>query len=744
MPDLTDTQLDERIRELVGRVADGAPPPPSIDGAATASGSSDARRPNPLLLAAAAAALVAIIAGAVVLTRDDNGSVGPATNPTSPGLSVDPTSGTPLVDVTDIQPLIAVATEDGVSARDPRTGKEVAAISSDELVMEYPTLAVATGDGRVVVTDDTDITVWNTSTGEDERFFPPGASLSGWPRLHDVAVVDGRVWILFTIRDCCGEDKGVETAYVQPLDGDISETREVDVVAQLEDTRTSRLSLGANGVVVGTYIGTKRMEPIVLAVPDTPAAELLGSSTPDDLGLPYSNDCSACATAFAISSDGDTVAWMEGTELVRRALWDPEADGPRTDVGRDAWHGYVDLLPDGSVLIVPDQFATSDAPPRRVTADGSLMEEYGLVLAVTEGPSLPADLQPDIPPATVPDPPPVPLGTGQVAAPATPPSMPPVATTGPYVTDPEPITTPPTTTTLVNPDDVEPLITVVTPDGVSARDPSTGEEIARFDAGVLPNPPRRAVAVGDDRVVVGVEDTIWIWHTETGEFGGFFSPTADLIGVPRLHDVAVIDRRVWVLYSLRSLRGENAGKQWLFAGPLDGDPMEVREVGVIAPDEDASTSILSLGSNGAVVGTSTSATGAELPMVLAVPGTPAADLLGARSAADLALPPFTECFMCPTTFAVSADGQTVAWGGDGGSELATRALWDPDATVNSVDIGIDIVGGDIDLLPDGSALIVPDPRLDPAAGVPRLVAADGSLIEEYRGAFSVSEGPSVP
>lgn len=46
----------------------------------------------------------------------------------------------------------------------------------------------------------------------------------------------------------------------------------------------------------------------------------------------------------------------------------------------------------------------------------------------------------------------------------------------------------------------------------------------------------------------------------------------------------------------------------------------------------------------------------------------------------------------------------------------------------------------IDLWPDNSVLIIPDPAR-PGSDAPRRIDADGSPLEVYEGAISVTEGP---
>lgn len=203
MPDPDDHQLGERIRDLFTRVADSAPPAPTLDLSTRPDVFAGGCTTHRWIAAAAAAIIVAAASVAtVVLDGDDDGSVRPANVPpspstpgpssdcataasstvsptTSPGL--DPSSGstsppttqpvavtnvtepepTPRaapatwVDPADVTPLIAVVTCAGVTVVDPMAGGIVASIDERSLGMDRPALVAATGDGRVVVGDDT-------------------------------------------------------------------------------------------------------------------------------------------------------------------------------------------------------------------------------------------------------------------------------------------------------------------------------------------------------------------------------------------------------------------------------------------------------------------------------------------------------------------------------------------------------------------------------------------------------------
>lgn len=209
------------------------------------------------------------------------------------------------------------------------------------------------------------------------------------------------MWVLHSIRSSSTPNRA-EALYVTPLDGDAGDTRELGVIARDEDTTTGRFGISADGVVVGTVVTDETIGPIVLTMPGSPADRPDGPTTRRDLGLPApSAACARCTTAFAIQGDGDTVGWLEGERLVTdvRLCVDPAPNQTlppdirpcrryRADVGVRAVGGYIDVLPDNSVLIIPDPARPGSDAPRRIDADGSPLEVYEGAISVTEGPSM--------------------------------------------------------------------------------------------------------------------------------------------------------------------------------------------------------------------------------------------------------------------------------------------------------------------------------------------------------------------
>lgn len=428
MADPNEADLDERIGRLVARVVDRTPPMQDLDaatlGRAPEPSESNGRRWVPAVAAASVVALA--VAGAIVVVGRDGDDVGSATDPTidptnaasitDPEPTRAPTTPVPPVARGDLEPMIAVVTGDSVSVRDPSTGVEIASIATRRFAMdEGPTIAIPVGDGRVVVGAFGAIEVWDTSTGDITPFFGPGGSLSGYPFPEDVAVIDGTIWVLYTLRILGGDDDGAAIAYARPLDGAMDETVEVGVTAELQDIGVSRLSLASNGLVIGT-VHAGRQSKIVLAVPGTDAERLLAEHGDPDLGPPGPTDCdfrNGCPDSFAAASDGRSAAWTEDGELVIRSLWTGDLEESRTRIVNDAPFGYLDLLDDASVLVVPDDTRTDDITAVRLTREGDRIGVYPGAITVTGGPSLPPDLAPEVPDATAPDPQPTTPATGE-------------------------------------------------------------------------------------------------------------------------------------------------------------------------------------------------------------------------------------------------------------------------------------------------------------------------------------------
>jgi hypothetical protein len=73
-----------------------------------------------------------------------------------------------------------------------------------------------------------------------------------------------------------------------------------------------------------------------------------------------------------VSDDGERVAILRGRELVVRDLWSAEVTKTYVDVGVSAED--IDFMPDGRLLVVPSS-AEGDLSPRRIEADGTVVEE---------------------------------------------------------------------------------------------------------------------------------------------------------------------------------------------------------------------------------------------------------------------------------------------------------------------------------------------------------------------------------
>ena len=702
MPDRPDhpleARLDDRIRDLVGRAVASAPQPPQIDTSVVAVAGHDGGRPGRWWLAAAGVALIAVVAGAVVLTRDGDETVGPTQS--------DPTS-TPTPDpMEQVQPLISVVTNHGVSVRDARNGEEVATLDDGSPLLGEITHAVALGDGRVAVGDDSDWAIWDTDTDELSDPFAE-ALLAGPLRLHDVAIINGVPTILFSIQPDEGEailrvyraneqaapDDGGEVGGGGDGGGGGDDTPEAIVAEIPPSVAAGRLSLGANGLIAG--VDPSRGEWIELyALPGSRAEEELGGRTAADLGLPQQQvDCEpTCTITAALSPDGEQVAWYQPggvrTAVVRVIS---ETIG---EVDVDA-SGGIDLLPDDSLLVTGGP-GTTPSRVVRVSGDDEVVadtvEEFPGATSVTYGPSWTHDSF------------------------AHPPEQP-----------------------------ILPLLVAVTEDGIAARDPLTGGDVATISADrawINANPSEPAVAAGDGRVVFGDN----VWDTNSGATEGFLGPAEDLVGPARVHDVAIIDGRPWVLFDVQDwggTQGEVVGGFVLARPlPLRGELPDTRDqvsVATLTAGEANSLGRMHLASSGLVVGAMPSR--GPWTYVAALPGSAADERLSGRTAAELGLPQASyRCAdgpACAFAATVSDDGERVAI--LRGRELAVRDLWSAEVTETYVDVGVS--ADDIDFMPDGTLLVVPSSAEGDLS--PRRIEADGTVVEEYPDSMRVSYGPSA-
>jgi hypothetical protein len=316
-------QLDDRIRSLVAAAVADAPAPPDIDpstATVTAKGPSWLRRG-----AIGLAALLAVGGGYAALQPASNDhDVETGEHPTTTGPAPAPPA----------PPTIVTAGPNGVTERvgddPPRT-----------IIDEPFAIALALDDGTFVAQHRSgpsisgrDTATWPKSdtsvmhidtSGKTTTLFE---AMSGFVTLHDFAVVDGRRLLLYAVYDLDRTD-GTDELYVLDLDAG-THPEHVGTVGGFE-AGTSRLTLGRNGLVVGTSYGSccSAGNFRALAVPGSPAArQPLPKAADFGLQDGYEDGC-ICPTGFAVDPDGTAIYWLapvdDGKNLtvVRASLTDP-------------------------------------------------------------------------------------------------------------------------------------------------------------------------------------------------------------------------------------------------------------------------------------------------------------------------------------------------------------------------------------------------------------------------------------
>lgn len=150
----------------------------------------------------------------------------------------------------------------------------------------------------------------------------PGEAMDGWTRLYDIALVQGELTVLYAVEP---EQANIESPTPELVARSL-ETGVVTVVATDFggwEAGHSRMYLAETGLIVGeSYAEASRML----------VSYAIGGATPIDaatLGLEsvYS-DCNDCPRLYTVSRDGSTVAWLDGTQLIRHRLVGPTGFPP--------------------------------------------------------------------------------------------------------------------------------------------------------------------------------------------------------------------------------------------------------------------------------------------------------------------------------------------------------------------------------------------------------------------------------
>ena len=323
-------QLDDRIRSLVAAAVADAPAPPDLD-ASTAP--INATRPAWVRRGVIAlAGLLAVGGGYAALqpaSNDHDVDTGQHTTTTVPA------PAPPL------PPVIVTAGPHGIT--------ETIEGDTRKITNEPFAMALALDDGTFVAQRHSgeshqDGVTWPKSDTSVLHIDNDGhtATLfearSGFVILHDFAVVDGRRTLLYSV-DVNGYTNSNEELYALDLDSDGGPI-DVGSIGGWE-AETSRLTLGSNGLIVGTSFGVccSSGNFLAMVIPGSPAAaHPLPKASDFGLQDGYEDGC-VCPTAFAINSKGTALYWvspvLDGAKVVvvRAPLDNPSEQAEVTAIG---------------------------------------------------------------------------------------------------------------------------------------------------------------------------------------------------------------------------------------------------------------------------------------------------------------------------------------------------------------------------------------------------------------------------
>ena len=193
-----------------------------------------------------------------------------------------------------------------------------------------------------------------------EQLMPAADVVPGWYTVHDSATVFGRSLLLLDRQ--AAQSQGIETpnGALLVLDLEAGSLEQIGSVGGWEEG-ISRLHLAENGLIVGEwYSGVSRGLFLITVGGDVPLDHT-------DLGLESQyDDCGDCPRLYAVSRDGSTIAWLDGTTLVRFSLVDSTAL-PVVDLGGFALDA-TDLSVAGNVAVFDRRYRDL-TPPVLVTID---------------------------------------------------------------------------------------------------------------------------------------------------------------------------------------------------------------------------------------------------------------------------------------------------------------------------------------------------------------------------------------
>lgn len=194
-----------------------------------------------------------------------------------------------------------------------------------------------------------------------EQLMPAADVVPGWYTVHDAATVLERP--LLVLDRQAAQSQGIETpnGALLVLDLSTGSLEQIGTVGGWEEG-ISRLHLAENGLVVGEWYSGVSRGLFIMSILD----EVARSAA--DLGLESQyDDCGDCPRLYTVSRDGSTIAWLDGTTLVRRVLGPEIHLFPDVDLGEFALDA-TDLSVAGDVAIFDRRYRDL-TPPVLVTID---------------------------------------------------------------------------------------------------------------------------------------------------------------------------------------------------------------------------------------------------------------------------------------------------------------------------------------------------------------------------------------
>jgi len=209
---------------------------------------------------------------------------------------------------------------------------------AEQLTTEEMSMALQLPDGSVVMQrisgwtfdgDQTDTTLLVWRFGELNELFP-GEALDGWVRLYDVAMVNGEMTVLYAVEQEAQFPPVLVESVLVTRSLETWETAIIDAEFGGWEQGYSRMHLAENGLIVGEYYQLVMRQFVSYSMPGGEPV------TAARFGLESAyTDCSDCPRLYTVSRDGATLAWLDGTTLIRVALAaDSAIDYAPIDLGR--------------------------------------------------------------------------------------------------------------------------------------------------------------------------------------------------------------------------------------------------------------------------------------------------------------------------------------------------------------------------------------------------------------------------